>query len=706
MLPEIDRMKEGKSLMKKMAEIKNKIKRSAGFTLTEMLATIAILIMVSGGLATGIGLGVKQYNKLMKRSEAQILFSTIQSAVSNELAYSDSPQLLNDVKSDNSGTTKSDSTEGLRHDSTNPIAITTTSYRLKSTKYFSFFSKGDYGDDLNTYGTTSGFGQIYLGENIDNDSDEDVNLPLLGRAAYSDGLAAKVTIDEFDPKSQYFTVTVQIADLSDSSDSEPDIIVGEKFQVLRLNGVATGTASETSSKTITVPTPVPTGKPTSPPTPTPLKLIADGAKSYTILETKFAGVRFSAKAEGGSTPYTFAWSATVDGSIGTTDTQNNPTKMSTQTKLPAGGYTFTCTVTDKEGTSVSIDFSLTVIGELKIIQQPSDVTVVSGKTAEFKVEATGGESPLTYSWKDQSGTEVGTDATLTINGATANNTYTCTVTSTDGQTVTSNTVKLTVLDQLTVTAPESVTVAEGNTATFSVTASGGAGNYSYQWYKDGTAIRGANSNSYTTSAATSSMNGSKYYCQVTDSAGTSYSQTVNSSEATLTVVTKLSVTISQTAGTNGAVVIKNETTDTASLTATPSGGSGKYEYQWYGPEGLISGATGKTYIADGSSKTGNYYCIVTSSDGQTATSNSLTLKVVTVKTTKSGSNAIVDVSGGSSVKLQWQYKKQILGSNWTDITGWGDADEAKYHMRLPGYLYRCKITVDGITIYSDEIQNN
>src|SRR5207245_3426872 len=59
------------------------------------------------------------------------------------------------------------------------------------------------------------------------------------------------------------------------------------------------------------------------------------------------------------------------------------------------------------------------------------------------------------------------------------------------------------------TQPASQTVTAGQTATFTVVASGTAP-LSYQWMKSGTAISGATSSSYTTPATTSAENGSQY----------------------------------------------------------------------------------------------------------------------------------------------------------------------------------------------------
>ncbi len=69
----------------------------------------------------------------------------------------------------------------------------------------------------------------------------------------------------------------------------------------------------------------------------------------------------------------------------------------------------------------------------------------------------------------------------------------------------------------------------GQTATFSVTATGTAP-LSYQWQKNGTAISGATSSSYTTPAETTSDNGALFTVVVTNSVGS-----VTSNAATLTV---------------------------------------------------------------------------------------------------------------------------------------------------------------------------
>jgi beta-galactosidase len=79
------------------------------------------------------------------------------------------------------------------------------------------------------------------------------------------------------------------------------------------------------------------------------------------------------------------------------------------------------------------------------------------------------------------------------------------------------------------TQPSSQTITAGQTATFSVAASGTAP-LNYQWRKNGAAIGGATSPSYTTPAETTSDNGAQVTVVVSDSAGS-----VTSNAATLTV---------------------------------------------------------------------------------------------------------------------------------------------------------------------------
>ena len=174
---------------------------------------------------------------------------------------------------------------------------------------------------------------------------------------------------------------------------------------------------------------------------------------------------------------------------------------------------------DKEGTvygDVTLDEPLTVgEGETLTIPEGSTLTVPEGKI-------------LT-----NNGT-IDNSGTLTNNGTVTNN---GTLNVNEGGKLEGETTggSGTVVNTPTITAqPESQSVTEGNTATFTVAATGE--NLSYQWQQSTdngqswTNISGAISSTYTTDAATLAMNNYQYQCVVSNSAGS-----VTSSAATLTV---------------------------------------------------------------------------------------------------------------------------------------------------------------------------
>ena len=174
-----------------------------------------------------------------------------------------------------------------------------------------------------------------------------------------------------------------------------------------------------------------------------------------------------------------------------------------------------------------------------ITSQPTGRTVAVGQTASFSVAASG-TAPLSYQWQ-KNGTA--------ISGATSSSYTTPATTSTDNGAlfavvvsnsvgkVTSSSATLTVNSAPSITSqPISKTIIAGQTATFAVTAKGAAP-LSYQWRKNGTAISGATSASYTTPAETTADNGAQFTVVVSNTAGSATSSaailTVNASTVVL-----------------------------------------------------------------------------------------------------------------------------------------------------------------------------
>ncbi len=171
-----------------------------------------------------------------------------------------------------------------------------------------------------------------------------------------------------------------------------------------------------------------------------------------------------------------------------------------------------------------------------ITQQPQSQTIASGQTATMSVTASG--TGLSYQWyvgtSGNTGSPIGgaTSSSYTTPPLTMTTSYWVRVSNTAGH-ADSNTATITV----TTVAPPSITsqpssqtVAYGQTATLSVTATGSG--LSYQWYAgmSGTTsspIGGATSSSYTTPSLTST---SRYWVRVSNAGGF-----VNSNTATISV---------------------------------------------------------------------------------------------------------------------------------------------------------------------------
>ncbi len=73
--------------MKKHSLFPHKWKDKSGFTLTELLLTVLILLMVSSVVAAGVPAAVNAYQKVLDASNAQVLLSTTVSSLERELSF-------------------------------------------------------------------------------------------------------------------------------------------------------------------------------------------------------------------------------------------------------------------------------------------------------------------------------------------------------------------------------------------------------------------------------------------------------------------------------------------------------------------------------------------------------------------------------------------------------------------------------------------
>jgi hypothetical protein len=260
-----------------------------------------------------------------------------------------------------------------------------------------------------------------------------------------------------------------------------------------------------------------------------------------------------------------------------------------------------------------------------ITAQPIGQTVMAGQKATFSVGATG-KGLLTYQWRKN---------TVPISGATSpayttpptsesdNGTqFTVVVASSAAVSVTSNVAMLTVnpvpMAPSITAEPANQTVMAGQTATFSVSATG-SDSLSYQWQRNAMPIGGAISSSYTTAATTISENGAQFTVVVSDLAGRVTSNaailTVNATPVAPSITTQ---PISQT--------VNAGQTATFSVTAS---GTAPLSYQWHKNGAIISGAISATYTtpAATTADSGAQFTVVVSNMAGHVTSSAATLTV-------------------------------------------------------------------------------
>ncbi|MBQ3941060.1 MAG: immunoglobulin domain-containing protein, partial [Oscillospiraceae bacterium] len=426
-----------------------------------------------------------------------------------------------------------------------------------------------------------------------------------------------------------------------------------------------------------------------------------------------ATAKFTVTATGDSLKYQWQYyNTTTSKWTNSSQTGYNTKTLSVPVTAARDGQKYRCIVTAKSGATAT---SSTAVLKVKpaITAQPKDVTQAVGTTAKFTVTATG--DSLKYQWQYDNGsgwknsTATGYNtATLSVEVTAARNgqKYRCVITGKNGVAANSNAATLKVKTAITV-QPKSVTAAAGTTAKFTVTATGAA--LKYQWqYDNGSGWKNSSATGYNTATlsveATTARNGQKYRCVVTGANGSA-----TSSAATLTVSAAKTTITKQPANVTAAVGT------TAKFTVTATGAVLKYQWQYDNGSGWKnSSASGYntatlsvevTAARDGQ----KYRCVVTGTNGS-ATSTAATLKAKAAITAQPanvtaavGATAKFTVTAtGNELSYQWQV---YTSGAWKDSAQTGNKTAT---LSVPvtaarnGQKYRCIVTAkNGTTVTSN-----
>ena len=313
-------------------------------------------------------------------------------------------------------------------------------------------------------------------------------------------------------------------------------------------------------------------------------------------------VTFSASESGGTGTISFKWEIN-GGNVGSGS--QLAYSFSSQ-----GSFNVTVIVTDQDGQTSSSTITETVYSDPSVTisssQNPTDI----GNSVTFSSSASGGNGVYAYQWYVNGAAVTGATSSTYSTTFTSTGTQEISLKITDGEgnSVTSSTLDETVNSDPAVTASESASsVDQGVNVTFTSSASGGSGTYSYQWYVNGVSVSGATSGTYTTSFTSTGTE--SIYVIVTDSLGDSSRS--NNLSLTVNLVPTVSTSSNQNPTDAG-----NSVTFTSSL----SGGTGPYSYTWTinGIQESTSSSFSYSFSAAG---TYSVNLTVKDSDGKTATAS-------------------------------------------------------------------------------------
>lgn len=262
---------------------------------------------------------------------------------------------------------------------------------------------------------------------------------------------------------------------------------------------------------------------------------------------------------GGASPYAYVWS---------------PSGGTASTASGLSSATYSCVITDAHTCSITKTVTITQPSQpLSTTTSQTNVSCFGGNNATASVTASGGTPFYSYAWSPAGGIASSASGLSAIS-------YSCTITDANNCTLT-KTFTITQPSVLTATTSQTnVSCNVGSNGTASVTASGGAGSYTYAWSPAGG-----------TASSATGLSAISYTCTITDANSCSIAKTFTITQPSALTATTAQTNVNCNGGNNG----------TASVIA--SGGVGTYSYAWSPTGGMASSATGLSAIS--------YTCTIT-----------------------------------------------------------------------------------------------
>ena len=325
---------------------------------------------------------------------------------------------------------------------------------------------------------------------------------------------------------------------------------------------------------------------------------------------------FTAAAAGNPAP-TYQWQRLGTNIPGAT----NGTLVLTNVQATENGSAYRMVATNPSGSAISHDVVLTVPAPAIPVftTQPQAQTVSVGSTATFTAIAVGNPMP-TYQWQ-RNGTNIpgATSTTLNLPNVPASENganYRAIATNSNGSTISNNVVLTVPAPAIPVftTQPQAQVVSAGSAAAFTAIAVGNP-MPTYQWQKNGTNITGATSTTLNLPNVLLTDNGSNYRSIATNPNGSTTSNTVVLTVASMPAITTQPASRTVNVGVN--------VTFTAAASGSPAP-----TFQWQKDGSNLPGATSASLVLTNVQLTdaGSYRVIASNPAGSIA-SNAATLTV-------------------------------------------------------------------------------